>query len=689
MNSSRVFVLCLPVIVSLSSPQVLRATDPPPPIIESFTSTGAVKTLQFPPYPAAQAYTFYSATNLSSPFTANSNFVLSPFITGYTVITNNATNVVTVTNYAYEWRYPNATAPSEFYRVGVTPLSSNALLTATVLNRLAYGPTPDELERVASIGPQAYIDEQLNMDGIPETIDNYTFETTNSIVSDPATNWTSLTVTGTMASATGPFYLFTTQPGDMYIDDIELRPFKYFQNIVTNQISGTNVYTTNRVFSHIGTNILINGAFESALSPWTAAGGHLSSAIAAGVAHSGSSSLHVVSTTGGSAPGGSYVRQGFSNSYATTNSNGNPITYTYATTDPVVLTYWYLPSANSSKLRLQLSSGLNSTPGGLAPTPTWVYAKATGTATATPQLYIYLSAPGTCYVDDVKLVAGTVAEAGANLLANGDFESGISPWLRTGNHSNSVISAAVAHSGSGSVQLVSTGAGGSTPNSVYQANIPGLVNGQTYTVSYWYLPSAPASLTVRLSGSLLTSTPDSDTAGLYRRLGTFAQNGIGDYRAWFSLHAVNSPRQLFEVLSQFWENHFVTQYSKSQTYFTDNQGYDGTTAGRLAADWEFREMTKWRNAMLKPQCTFYDLLRISAESPAMIVYLDTVNSKGNGTTVANENYARELLELFTCGVDNGYDQNDIILMSRAWTGWSVELVDAANANNPFAPASLT
>jgi uncharacterized protein (DUF1800 family) len=35
-----------------------------------------------------------------------------------------------------------------------------------------------------------------------------------------------------------------------------------------------------------------------------------------------------------------------------------------------------------------------------------------------------------------------------------------------------------------------------------------------------------------------------------------------DYRAWFSLHAVNSPRQLFEVLSQFWENHFVTQYSK-------------------------------------------------------------------------------------------------------------------------------
>ena len=68
----------------------------------------------------------------------------------------------------------------------------------------------------------------------------------------------------------------------------------------------------------------------------------------------------------------------------------------------------------------------------------------------------------------------------------------------------------------------------------------------------------------------------------------------------------------------------------------------------------------------------------------MIIYLDTVNSRGDGTRIANENYARELLELFTFGVDNGYDQNDITIMSRAWTGWSVELVDYANEFNPFA-----
>jgi uncharacterized protein (DUF1800 family) len=98
------------------------------------------------------------------------------------------------------------------------------------------------------------------------------------------------------------------------------------------------------------------------------------------------------------------------------------------------------------------------------------------------------------------------------------------------------------------------------------------------------------------------------------------------------------------------------------------------------------ENQKWRAALLNPQCTFYDLLKISAESPAMIIYLDTATSKGNGGNIANENYARELMELFTMGVDNGYDQADITTQSRIWTGWSLEKVAANDAFNPFAAA---
>jgi uncharacterized protein (DUF1800 family) len=158
---------------------------------------------------------------------------------------------------------------------------------------------------------------------------------------------------------------------------------------------------------------------------------------------------------------------------------------------------------------------------------------------------------------------------------------------------------------------------------------------------------------------------------------------IDDFRAWHVLRAVGAKRQLLEVLLQFFENHFVTQFSKSDDYF--DQFYDGeVNEPHIAAQFEYLENQKWRAALLNPTCTFYDMLKISAESPAMIIFLDTVTSKGNGSNIANENYARELMELFTMGVDNGYTQNDITAMSRSWTGWTLQIVDPTNAFNPFA-----
>jgi len=66
-------------------------------------------------------------------------------------------------------------------------------------------------------------------------------------------------------------------------------------------------------------------------------------------------------------------------------------------------------------------------------TPQWTYVTATGTAT-TSTLYIYLQSAGDVYVDDIKLVAGSVPEAGANVLSNGDFESAFpGPWTISAN----------------------------------------------------------------------------------------------------------------------------------------------------------------------------------------------------------------------------------------------------------------
>jgi hypothetical protein len=61
----------------------------------------------------------------------------------------------------YDWTAP-LIGSGGFYRLQVVPMRANDLLLSTVLNRLAYGPTPDEIERVKAMGPpQAYIEEQL------------------------------------------------------------------------------------------------------------------------------------------------------------------------------------------------------------------------------------------------------------------------------------------------------------------------------------------------------------------------------------------------------------------------------------------------------------------------------------------------------------------------------------------------
>jgi uncharacterized protein (DUF1800 family) len=645
--------LAVAIALTAKLPHPAGAIEPPPPRIDALVVSGAQKNLRVTPSPGAAAVYFYSATNAAGPFAANPNFVLSPYVTGYT--TNQTTNgPVTITNLAYEWRHTNFPGDRGFFRMSATAIASNTTLAATVLNRLAYGPTPDLLPAVIA-NPQAYIDQQLDMGAFPpEPMDSYVVATTNAIPADPTTNWTYVSIRGTLNTTN--LYMFMTAPGAVFVDDIEL-------------IEGTNGVPN--------PNLLVNGDFESALTPpWVLSGGATGSYITNGWAHSGGGSLRVAATIAGSTSGNN-LRLPF----VTSLTNGTPVT----------LSYWYLPGPTSSKLKLQVGTGtqLISSAGAIPPTPTWVYTKTTGVASTTSAIYIYLSGAGTAYVDDLVLVSGTNAEAGPNLLQNGNFESPLSgSWSNSTDFTNSTISTTIARSGGGSLKVVATAAGGGANDSVAQTVSPALVNGATYTLSYWYLPAAPnVTLTARLSGSGLTSTPDTDPGGVYRRLNSTAAQS-GDYRAWFCQHAVSSQAQLFEILSQFLENHFVTQYSKSRD-FLSGKGYSGTMAGVLATDWEWREMRKWREALANPNCTFYDLLKISIESPAMIVYLDTVNSKGNNNNIANENYARELLELFCFGVDNGYEQEDIVRMSRAWTGWSVELVDPENANNPFAPASVT
>ena len=120
------------------------------------------------------------------------------------------------------------------------------------------------------------------------------------------------------------------------------------------------------------------------------------------------------------------------------------------------------------------------------------------------------------------------------------------------------------------------------------------------------------------------------------------------------IRAQQSERQLHEVVTNFWENHF--------SVFT----------GKMPS---LEALSVWDRDVLHPRALgkFRDLLGATAHSPAMLFYLDNHLSKKQGL---NENYARELLELHTLGVDGGYTQQDVIEVARALTGWTIRRAPA-------------
>jgi uncharacterized protein (DUF1800 family) len=115
------------------------------------------------------------------------------------------------------------------------------------------------------------------------------------------------------------------------------------------------------------------------------------------------------------------------------------------------------------------------------------------------------------------------------------------------------------------------------------------------------------------------------------------------------LRALLSTRQLEEVLVDFWLNHFNVHSGKGpvRTLLT---GYE-------------------RDA-IRPHVfgRFRDMVLATARHPAMLFYLDNWTSRARGL---NENYARELLELHTLGVDGGYTQADVVAVARVFTGWTI------------------
>ncbi len=183
-------------------------------------------------------------------------------------------------------------------------------------------------------------------------------------------------------------------------------------------------------------------------------------------------------------------------------------------------------------------------------------------------------------------------------------------------------------------------------------------------------------------GIIDLNNPAMDRAEIRDKMKAFAQERgyrphrelLNELKAQKLLRALHSENQLIEALTNFWFNHFNVSVQ-------DNQ----------ARTW----ILSYERDAIRPHVLgrFRDLLGATAKHPAMLFYLDNAQSTApdrplqmgmggmnmGGRTPdrprrrrgINENYARELMELHTLGVDGGYTQQDIVEVARAFTGWTL------------------
>jgi len=145
-------------------------------------------------------------------------------------------------------------------------------------------------------------------------------------------------------------------------------------------------------------------------------------------------------------------------------------------------------------------------------------------------------------------------------------------------------------------------------------------------------------------GSVDTSNYETSLAAKNYNLTT-----IKGVRQWFMDRMAFSPRPLEEKMTYFWNLHWTSGISKVK----------GVT---LILN---QNKTERQYAMGK----FDDLVVNISQDPAMLVWLDNWLSR---PTKPNENYARELMELFSLGVSSGYTQTDVTNVARAFSGWTVQ-----------------
>ena len=258
------------------------------PDVSSLRVESGKPVIEFAPVPAAVEYNLYGGPDFTQPLT-----------------------LLPGTRQDYRWTGASpVSGDAGYFRVRARTLTPDEIAAANLLNRISYGPTPDELEEVRRIGVDAFIEKQINAEAIAEDLD-----TPVPFVEE----WRKVTLTGVVTAST--LYVYLDGVGDVYLDGLRL-------------VAGATDDGTKP-------NLIRNGDFDSTLGgEWAFATNVNTSARSAERAKTGNASLHLVSTAAGSSLESSL-------SQAVTPALVNNGTYT--------LSYWYWTADSTRQLTLRFS----------------------------------------------------------------------------------------------------------------------------------------------------------------------------------------------------------------------------------------------------------------------------------------------------------------------------------------------
>jgi len=196
---------------------------------------------------------------------------------------------------------------------------------------------------------------------------------------------------------------------------------------------------------------------------------------------------------------------------------------------------------------------------------------------------------------------------------------------------------------------------GGSPREIENIRQMGLAKAVSWLVDYEKIPDetpapdwAHPDPEVDARHEAIRKAADPETRRMLQEQENQEQNSqMADLRYWWVRRMALGPRPFQEKMTLFWHGHFATSYEKVRMpYFL------------------------WlQNETLRRHATgnFDDLLIAASEDPAMLLYLDGARSrKGN----PNENFAREVMELFTLG-EGHYTEQDIQQAAKAYTGWGL------------------